>query len=472
MLSITYASLLLLMLQVTIVAEEFNSGHKCKVIYDLSLCFTDDHHSMETNRYPCQDNPVCRKIFNISYIKMEPYHHLMLTHLLNPCCGDCVKISSEKLYDNISEVALNHINSSHFIFPVLGMSGTTKIYGYHFIPYVEAPFVYYITLKDKETLAHLLDICLEMWPLITVCLFFVVIAGFIGWALETRTNKEQFSRHFLIGWFEGVWWSFVSMTTVGYGDKAPKSVPARLFAVLWILIGITTFSMITAMFASDIFKINSPPPPELAGARVGALKNRMYDAAYIAVQGGILTDVGSDDDTFSIYRLVQMLNNKEIDGFVLDHYTFVWFTHHARFQTLGNTYKDRSSKKKGLVMSFNLHDYKVVNTENSIPGKKFAYGVLIKEDEDYDYFSEFVVNNGAVINTCHALTLNNISAHMYVEKTTNILISSSADFFWPSFISLSCIIALMFITGMIYEIYRTNGGVLTNIFNRRSSTNC
>ena len=33
------------------------------------------------------------------------------------------------------------------------------------------------------------------------------------------------------------------MTTVGYGDKAPKRIPGRLFAVVWILVGITITSM-------------------------------------------------------------------------------------------------------------------------------------------------------------------------------------------------------------------------------------
>ena len=34
-----------------------------------------------------------------------------------------------------------------------------------------------------------------------------------------RFNKEEFPRPFLLGWFEGFWWSFVSMTTVGKGPS-------------------------------------------------------------------------------------------------------------------------------------------------------------------------------------------------------------------------------------------------------------
>ena len=74
-----------------------------------------------------------------------------------------------------------------------------------------------------------------------ICLFMVVISGFICWSMETRGNKEEFPRSLMVGWFEGIWWSFISMTTVGYGDKVPKSVAARLFSIVWI----SNFSLIS-----------------------------------------------------------------------------------------------------------------------------------------------------------------------------------------------------------------------------------
>lgn len=35
-----------------------------------------------------------------------------------------------------------------------------------------------------------------------------------------------------------------------YGDRTPHSVPARLFAVVWILIGMIIFNMYTACITS------------------------------------------------------------------------------------------------------------------------------------------------------------------------------------------------------------------------------
>ena len=103
--------------------------------------------------------------------------------------------------------------------------------------------------------------------------------------METWGNKEEFPRSFLIGWFEGIWWGFISMSTVGYGDKAPKSIQARIFAIIWIVIGITTFSLITATLTSVIVAINSSPPPTMEDANVGVIQHHLYESMLIANQG-------------------------------------------------------------------------------------------------------------------------------------------------------------------------------------------
>lgn len=37
-----------------------------------------------------------------------------------------------------------------------------------------------------------------------------------------------------------------------YGDTAPKSIPARLYSVLWMLLGMVAFSVLTANFTSSL----------------------------------------------------------------------------------------------------------------------------------------------------------------------------------------------------------------------------
>ncbi len=48
---------------------------------------------------------------------------------------------------------------------------------------------------------------------------------------------------------DGIWWAWVTITTVGYGDLVPSTTTGRLFGAFLILMGIGLFSMLTASFS-------------------------------------------------------------------------------------------------------------------------------------------------------------------------------------------------------------------------------
>jgi len=49
---------------------------------------------------------------------------------------------------------------------------------------------------------------------------------------------------------DALWWSIVTSTTVGYGDIAPVTPAGRVVAVLLMLLGISTVSVVTANIAA------------------------------------------------------------------------------------------------------------------------------------------------------------------------------------------------------------------------------
>lgn len=51
--------------------------------------------------------------------------------------------------------------------------------------------------------------------------------------------------------FTGIWWAFTTMTTVGYGDVIPSSIPGRLIAVLCMIIGILLTSYTIPVLVND-----------------------------------------------------------------------------------------------------------------------------------------------------------------------------------------------------------------------------
>jgi voltage-gated potassium channel len=53
---------------------------------------------------------------------------------------------------------------------------------------------------------------------------------------------------------DGLWWAVQTVTTVGYGDLVPTSVPGRLVAALVMLLGIGFLTVITAAITSTFIE--------------------------------------------------------------------------------------------------------------------------------------------------------------------------------------------------------------------------
>ena len=85
--------------------------------------------------------------------------------------------------------------------------------------------------------------------LILVLVGMVVFFGGLIWLIE-RKNRH-FERN-LEGLLSSFWWSAVTMTTVGYGDKVPVSNLGRIIAFLWMLCSVIIISIFTASVTSSL----------------------------------------------------------------------------------------------------------------------------------------------------------------------------------------------------------------------------
>ncbi|MDO8999173.1 MAG: ion transporter [Bacteroidota bacterium] len=55
---------------------------------------------------------------------------------------------------------------------------------------------------------------------------------------------------------DAIWWSYVTITTVGYGDKYPVTTEGRVIAVILITVGVGLFGTFTAFVSSWFVKSN------------------------------------------------------------------------------------------------------------------------------------------------------------------------------------------------------------------------
>lgn len=155
------------------------------------------------------------------------------------------------------------------------------------------------------------DILMVLGLMILVCL----TAGIIVFSFERRRNREMFGDGAARGVGHGIWWSIVTMTTVGYGDKAPKTIGGRIVAIIWMLFSIVFIASFTAKITASV------TIGELQG------KVRGFNDLYHARVGSIshseasifLTNHGIAVMPFeSVQDGLKDLANKKIDAFVLN----------------------------------------------------------------------------------------------------------------------------------------------------------
>jgi ABC-type amino acid transport substrate-binding protein len=108
-----------------------------------------------------------------------------------------------------------------------------------------------------------------------ILIVILLATGFLVWAFERKRNAEQFGGGIGKGIGSGFWWSAVTMTTVGYGDKAPKTVGGRVVALIWMFAAIIIISSLTAAIASALtvsqLEAKISGPEDLPRVEVGTI---------------------------------------------------------------------------------------------------------------------------------------------------------------------------------------------------------
>lgn len=425
-----------------------NKSEQCNVIVTHIFNNCSEHHlehRKNTSR-KCVNNSVCGRTFLASRVEKQIFSYTMmyaLNDMIHACCGKCSNIIYKNDFKSMSEINEQSLAPFDFVFPILGSRYYQhEMYGYYFIPTFDLSSAYYFTLsKSKIEMIHnIVRSCVNLGPLLIICLLGALISGFIAWFIETRNNSEEFPPPFHVGFFEGFWWSFVSMTTVGYGDKTIKSFPGRIFAVLWILVGITICSIFTATLTTEIINAQSlAHDHSMAGEKVGCLNYRANDAIIIAQQGGVVHTIEYNDTVNGIGELIDLLQKKVIHGFLVNKQMYYYFLK----SIVKAKYKRQAERSEKVQM---------IQQEMMYQGDQLAYGMLIKQKHDYDYFRTYFENNWLHLQTCHQVQNNRKFSLMPRVETS--LFSPESGLFLPFLYYSLGILGLISCFGVIYEMRR------------------
>ncbi|CAH3021659.1 unnamed protein product, partial [Porites evermanni] len=152
-------------------------------------------------------------------------------------------------------------------------------------------------------------------PIVALTILLSFVAGIFVWMMETKTNNEEFGRPFYREIFDGYWWAFVTMSTVGYGDKTPKSVIARLLAVGWIMIGLTICSLLVATLSRAFTGVTVERFGVVAQIKVGATR----DSIGLQKAVNLGANVRDFEDLDEAYNA--LINEKSIEGVMEEVFT-------------------------------------------------------------------------------------------------------------------------------------------------------
>ncbi len=151
------------------------------------------------------------------------------------------------------------------------------------------------------------------WLLVVFAIAVLVSAHLIWW-LE-RKNNPDFAMPYRTGIWDSFYWSVVTMSTVGYGDKVARGGLGRVFALIWIALGTLVFASFTASIASSLavseLRSDIAGPTDLHGRRVATASGSAGEAYLVGVGvGPVLVDEIGD-----AYRLI---GEGDVDAIVFD----------------------------------------------------------------------------------------------------------------------------------------------------------
>ncbi len=142
----------------------------------------------------------------------------------------------------------------------------------------------------------------------------ILVAAHLIWLSERRNNPD-FAEPYGRGIWDSLYWSVVTMSTVGYGDKVARGNVGRLLALVWIAAGTLVFATFTAAIASALaveeIRGGIAGPSDLPGNRVVTVAESAGQR-YLSGQG---MGPALVDEVESAYR---MLETGEADAVVFD----------------------------------------------------------------------------------------------------------------------------------------------------------
>ena len=142
----------------------------------------------------------------------------------------------------------------------------------------------------------------EAWRLLAGLILLTVLVGHVLWWCERGVNEKSFPRDWRRGVWEGTWWGISTLIASGCDDKHVDTVPGRILATAWMLVGTVLIALFTGSIAATLTaeRIGGAihGPRDMAGRVIGTQATGVSGPA-IRARSGIPMEYRTFDEVFA-----------------------------------------------------------------------------------------------------------------------------------------------------------------------------
>ncbi|RMX38411.1 hypothetical protein pdam_00011830 [Pocillopora damicornis] len=294
---------------------------------------------------------------------------LILDQALERCC----KSSTTLNYTQVPEgpAGLDQLLAAEdfdLILPVGAEVGAGTVRQFSFTGLLESPGVA-VLIKGNVSGAQLLLSVLQGWPILVFILISASLAGVVIWLFERKENTEQFPESFSHGVFEGFWWAFITMTTVGYGDLAPKTIPGKLLGLIWMLAGLIIITMFISIITAALTNVSLLGRTNLRGVTISVVNHS--EEHKLGIREIANVEALSNSDQVFQYVLDRRVEGALVDVHGLKHHINALTQHNIQ---VGNILTSHVSY--GAILARNSTDFLKCFNEYVQTEEQWLYNIL------------------------------------------------------------------------------------------------
>lgn len=151
---------------------------------------------------------------------------------------------------------------------------------------------------------------------VMVLLVILSIVGFLFWLIEGRKYPEDYGEGAIKGTASGVWLAVVTMTTVGYGDLAPRSAGGRFLLGAWM---VTSLILATSFVAGIATTFSQTSNEDKTITSLNHLQDKKVAVPnYKKIMDKIRSSHGTPVPVSDVSEGYQLLLDKKVDAVIYD----------------------------------------------------------------------------------------------------------------------------------------------------------